>query len=68
VRTPQGEFEIDIKGKKDGRGAYFCPARECLEKALQSKQLERILKGNLTPENRERLVKSGRELLKELIG
>jgi predicted RNA-binding protein YlxR (DUF448 family) len=68
VRTPQGDIEIDTTGKKEGRGAYFCPNRTCLEKALQSKQLEHVIKSQLTPVNRERLNKSGQELLKETGG
>jgi predicted RNA-binding protein YlxR (DUF448 family) len=68
VRTPQGNIEIDITGKKEGRGAYFCPTRACLEKALQGKQLEHIFKSNFTPADRERLTQSGKELLKELSG
>ena len=68
VRTLQGDIEIDTSGKMDGRGAYFCPTRECLEKALSGKQLEHVLKSRLTPDNRERLIKSGQELLKELSG
>jgi predicted RNA-binding protein YlxR (DUF448 family) len=68
VRTPQGNIELDATGKKDGRGAYLCPTQECLEKALQGKQLEHVIKGHLTPDSRERLMKSGQELLKELSG
>ena len=68
VRRSQGEIEIDAAGKKEGRGAYICPTRECLEKALDGKQLEHVLKGRLTRENRERLLKNGKELLKEPSG
>jgi hypothetical protein len=68
VHTIRDNIEIDTSGKMDGRGAYFCPTRECLEKALIGKQLEHVLKSRLTPDNRERLIKSGQELLKELSG
>ena len=33
VRSPEGEFSVDLTGKKSGRGAYICPKQECLEKA-----------------------------------
>ncbi len=33
IRTSEREFLLDATGKKNGRGAYLCPARECLEKA-----------------------------------
>ena len=68
VRTLRGDIEIDTSGKKEGRGAYLCPRRACLEKALQGKQLEHVLKSQLTPANRERLTKNGQELLKEIGG
>ncbi len=41
IRSPEGEFLLDATGKKNGRGAYLCPNRECLKKAIQSKGLER---------------------------
>jgi uncharacterized protein len=68
VCTKQGDIEIDRAGKMDGRGAYICPTSECLEKAMTGKQLEHVLKSRLKPDNRERLIKSGQELLKELSG
>jgi predicted RNA-binding protein YlxR (DUF448 family) len=66
VRTPAGEVEIDVKGKKEGRGAYLCRDRACWEKALKSKQLEYALKEKITQNDLERLDKAGREILKEL--
>ena len=41
VRTPEGEIVLDGSGKKSGRGAYVCPAMECLKKARKSRALER---------------------------
>ena len=32
VRTPEGEVEIDLTGKKSGRGAYICKNEACLKK------------------------------------
>jgi len=43
VRSPEGEISVDLTGKKSGRGAYICRDRECLNKALKSKRLERSL-------------------------
>ena len=63
VRTPGGEIEIDTTGKKEGRGAYLCPSRECWEKGLKGNTLEHTLKGKLTENNREQLIKYGTELL-----
>jgi predicted RNA-binding protein YlxR (DUF448 family) len=64
VRTTGGEVEIDITGKKDGRGAYLCPDQECWEKALKGNQLEQKLRSNLSEGNREQLIKLGQDLLK----
>ena len=43
VRTPDSEIILDSTGKKSGRGAYLCPQKECLEKALKAKKLEKNL-------------------------
>jgi predicted RNA-binding protein YlxR (DUF448 family) len=66
VRTPGGEIEIDIKGKKEGRGAYLCRDWSCWEKALKSNQLEHTLKSKLTKDNIAKLSKTGQQTLKEL--
>ncbi len=55
VRTPEGLITIDLKGKQNGRGAYLCRNRECLEKAIRNKGLERTLKVNIPEETIERL-------------
>ena len=44
IRTSEDEILIDATGKKNGRRAYICPNRECLEKAVKNKGLERSLK------------------------
>ena len=44
IRTSEEEILIDTTGRKNGRGAYICPKRECLEQAIKSKGLERSLK------------------------
>ena len=44
VKTAEGEISIDKTGKKNGRGAYICHNKECLEKAIKSKGLERSFK------------------------
>lgn len=55
VRTPEGAIEIDLKGKRSGRGAYLCPSRQCWEAALQEKKLGRALKCQVTAEDVARL-------------
>ena len=43
VKTPEGGIELDLIGKKSGRGAYLCHSKECLKKARKAKRLERSL-------------------------
>lgn len=63
VRVSDSVVEIDIGGKKPGRGAYLCRAAECWELGLKSGRLEHMLRASLTRDNREQLVKFGSELL-----
>ena len=42
VRTPEKSVEIDLTGKKNGRGAYICKKEECLKRIVKSKRLERV--------------------------
>lgn len=39
LKTAENEIIIDKTGKKNGRGAYICSSRECLEKALKTMAL-----------------------------
>jgi predicted RNA-binding protein YlxR (DUF448 family) len=55
VRTPPGEVEVDLRGKKAGRGAYLCRRQECWEAGLVKKKLEHALKTELGPTQRAML-------------
>jgi len=57
IRTEEGEFLLDTTGKKNGRGAYVCKARACLEKAVKNKGLERSFKQSIPREVYEKLEK-----------
>ena len=48
---------LDTTGKKNGRGAYLCLSRECLDKAIKNHGLERSLKTAVPDEVYERLKK-----------
>ena len=41
VKTTEGEILLDKTGKKNGRGAYICSDKDCLEKAIKSIRLEK---------------------------
>jgi predicted RNA-binding protein YlxR (DUF448 family) len=64
VRTPGGNIELDVTGKKNGRGAYVCPTPDCWEKALSGKQIERTLRRPLTEADRDKLITDGKILFK----
>lgn len=55
VRVADGSIEIDLSGKKAGRGAYLCELPECWDTGLNSGRLEHALKTMLTGTNREQL-------------
>ena len=57
VRCEDENFVLDATGKKNGRGAYICFSRECFEKAVKSKALERSLKMSIPQEIYESLKK-----------
>ena len=44
IRTSENTVCIDTTGKKNGRGAYLCPNRECFDQAVKGKGLEHSLK------------------------
>ena len=47
VRTPEGDIEVDLTGKLNGRGAYIKKDVTVLEKARKSKILEGRLECNI---------------------
>jgi predicted RNA-binding protein YlxR (DUF448 family) len=62
VRVSGGGVEVDPAGKRAGRGAYLCPVVECWEAGLKKGRLEHTLRAVLTQDNREQLIKYGKEL------
>jgi len=41
VKPKDESLQIDLNGKKNGRGAYICKNEDCLNKAMKSKKLEK---------------------------
>ena len=62
LKTAEEDILIDATGRKNGRGAYLCPSRECLKKAIKSKGLERSFKMTISKEIYEALEKEMEEL------
>ena len=57
LKPAEGPIVLDMTGKKNGRGAYLCMTKECLQRARKSKGLERSFKMTIPDElyeNREK--------------
>ncbi len=50
VRTPDGSVQMDLTGKKSGRGAYICKSKTCLKKAIKSKRIQNNLEVEISEE------------------
>lgn len=57
VKSPEGDVSLDFKGKAAGRGAYICPSKDCLKKAMKAKALERAFSAQIPSEVHEQLEK-----------
>ncbi len=57
LKTAENEIILDITGRKNGRGAYLCKSKECLEKARKSKGLDRSFKMSIPEQVYENLQK-----------
>ena len=57
VRSPEGEISLDKTGKKAGRGAYVCPDKECMTKAVKGKRLDKALDKTISQDVYEMLLK-----------
>ena len=55
VKDQEGSISLDFTGKKSGRGAYVCPATQCLEKAEKLRGLERSFKMGISKDIYESL-------------
>ena len=50
IKTPENDICLDKTGRLNGRGAYICLSKECFDKAVKSKGLERALKCEIPKE------------------
>ena len=50
LKTAEGDICLDITGKKNGRGAYVCKSKSCLQAAQKNKGLERSFKMSIPKE------------------
>lgn len=56
VRTPEGNVLLDMTGRANGRGAYVCPQKECITKAVKEKRLEKALEKPISEEVYQKLL------------
>ena len=68
VRISDGSVEVDTNDKKTGRGAYLCQARGCWEIGLKGGRLEYALRTVLTRDNRDQLIRYGKDLTELISG
>lgn len=57
LKTADGEMVSDVTGRQNGRGAYLCFSKECLQKAVKTKGLDRAFRTKVVPEAYESLEK-----------
>ncbi|MCH5339330.1 MAG: YlxR family protein [Acetatifactor sp.] len=62
LKSSEDEICLDTTGKKNGRGAYVCRSRECLQQARKNKGLERSFKMSIPGEVYESLEKEFEDL------
>ena len=55
VKPKEEDLQVDLTGKKNGRGAYICKSEECLNKAIKSKKFERTFEIQIDEEFYESL-------------
>lgn len=61
VRTPEG-VQVDLSGKRNGRGAYLCQRRTCWQSAIQGEALAKALRTLLSDADRAQLEAAARQL------
>lgn len=64
VHTAAG-VEVDLTGKRSGRGAYLCLDSKCWEEGLRKGRLEHALRTQISGENRAQLAAFFKSLLRQ---
>ncbi|MDO4710887.1 MAG: YlxR family protein [Peptostreptococcaceae bacterium] len=61
VKNKEGEIFLDPGGKANGRGTYIHLSRECIERAIKTKAIERSIKADLPREIYDLLKEGSKE-------
>lgn len=56
VKNKLGEYKIQKENYLDGRGAYVCKNKQCIEKCIKTRALNRVFKTNVPNEIYEELI------------
>ena len=56
VKTADGKFQVDFKGKAQGRGAYICKNSKCAAAAKKRRQFDKSFKTNVPVEIYEEII------------
>jgi len=65
IRLVRGDssIELDLSGKKPGRGAYLCPSKVCWEKALKGTRLEGALRAQVAQKDKDKLLEHSKSII-----
>lgn len=58
VKTPEGNFIIDLTGKANGRGAYICKNIKCATETKKRHRLDASLKTKVPAEFYDEILKA----------
>lgn len=47
VKDKEGDIFVDESGKQNGRGAYVCKSKDCIDKLQKQKLLNKTFKTNI---------------------
>lgn len=61
VKNKEGEVQVDLTGKLNGKGAYICPTVACFAKAKKTDRFSQALETKVTEEIYDRLMEEIKE-------
>ena len=65
VCTADGTAEVDLTGRKPGRGAYLCRKPECWQAGLRGGALEHALRRSVNKQSLRSLLDYGKNIAEE---
>lgn len=55
VKDKEGNIFVDESGKQNGRGAYVCKSKDCIDKLQKQKLLNKTFKTNIDDDMYEKI-------------